>query len=73
MRQTITTKQIPSINTEQTFHLDLIYRPFPKPLESLQPNSPENKADTKPKIDVEFEENSLHQEGELFPNSIKAR
>ena len=28
--ETITTKQIPSINTEQTFHPDSIYRPFPK-------------------------------------------
>ena len=61
--ETITTKQIPSINTEQTFHPDSIYRPFPRPLENLQPNGPENKPDTKPRIDVEFEENSLHQEG----------
>ena len=58
----ITTKQIPSINTEQTFHPDLIYRPFPRPLENLWPNSPENKPDTKSKIDVDFQENSLHQE-----------
>ena len=33
----ITTKQILSINTEQTFHPDLIYRPFPRPLENVQP------------------------------------
>ena len=33
------------------------------PLENLQPNSPENRPDTKPRIDVEFEENSPHQEG----------
>ena len=61
--ETITTKQILSINTYQTFHPYSIYRPFPRPLEDLQPNSPRNKPDTKPKIDVEFEENSPHQEG----------
>ena len=31
----ITTKQILSINTGQTFHPGLIYRPFPRPLENL--------------------------------------
>ena len=61
-------KQLPeakimSINREQTFHQDLIYRPFLRPLENLQPNSPENKLDTRPKKDTEFEENSPHQEG----------
>ena len=61
--ETITRKKIMSINTEQTFYPDLIYRPFPRPLENLQPNGPENKPDTKPGIDVEFEENSSHQEG----------
>ena len=59
----ITTKQILSINTEQTFHPDLIYIPFPRPLKNLQPNSPKIKPDTKSKIDIEFEENSPHQEG----------
>ena len=39
--ETITTEQIRSINTEQTFHSDSIYRPFPSPLENLRPNSPE--------------------------------
>ena len=57
----ITRRKTPRINTEQTFHPDSIYRPFPRPLENLQPNSPENKPDTKPRIDMEFEENSLHQ------------
>ena len=60
--ETITTKQILHINTEQTFHPDSIYRPFPRPPENLQPNSQENKPDTKPKIYVEFEENPPHQE-----------
>ena len=60
--ETITTKHILSINTQQTFHPDSIYRPFPRPLENLQPNSLKNKPDTKPIIDIEFEEISLHQE-----------
>ena len=33
--ETITTKQILHMNAEQTFHPDLIYRPFPRPLENL--------------------------------------
>ena len=61
--ETITTKQILNINTEQTFHPDVVYVPFPRPLENLWPNSPASKPYTKSKIDIEFEENSLHQEG----------
>ena len=33
--EAVTTKQIPSINTEQTFHPNSIYRPFLRPLENL--------------------------------------
>ena len=33
--ETITRKKIMSINTEQTFHPDSIYRPFSRPLENL--------------------------------------
>ena len=50
-------------NSEPPFYPDLIYRPPPKPPENLQPHSPESKPDTRPKIDTEFEENSLYQEG----------
>ena len=50
-------------NREQPFYPHPIYRPSPRPPENLQPESPENKPVTKPKIDTEFEENSLHQEG----------
>ena len=50
-------------NTELLFYPDLIYRPPPRPPENLQPHSPESKPDTRPKIDIEFEENSLYQEG----------
>ena len=76
MRQKpITTKQTLSINTEQTFDPNLIYTPLPRPLENLQPCSPESKPDTKSKIDVEFKENSLHQEGiisELYQRPDKS-
>ena len=40
-----------------------MYRPPPRPLENLWAESPENKSVTKSKIDIEFEENSPHQEG----------
>ena len=33
--ETISTKQIPCINTEQTSHPNSIYRPLPRPLENL--------------------------------------
>ena len=33
--ETITTKQIPSIKTEQTFHPNSFYRPLPRPLEIM--------------------------------------
>ena len=61
--ETITRRNILSINTEQTFHPDSIYRPFLRLLENLWANSPENKSHTKPRIYIEFGENSLHQEG----------
>ena len=61
--ETITRRKIPSKNREQSFHPDSNYRLFPRPTENLQPNNPENKPNAKPKIDIEFEENPLHQEG----------
>ena len=61
--ETITRREILSKNREQPFYPDPIYRPFPRPPENLQPNSSENKPNAKPKIDIEFEENSPHQEG----------
>ena len=61
--ETITRREIQGKIREQPFYPDPIYRPPPRPLENLQANSPESKADERPKIDVEFEENSPHQEG----------
>ena len=61
--ETVTRREIQGKNREQPFYPDLIYRPPPRPPEDLWPKSPENRSVTKPKIDIEFEENSLHQEG----------
>ena len=43
-------------NRDLPFYPDPIYRAPPRPPENLQPHSPESKPDTKPKIDIEFEE-----------------
>ena len=61
--ETITRKKIQGKNREQPFYPDLIYRPPPRPPDNFRPNCPESELDTKPKIDIEFEENSPHQEG----------
>ena len=47
--ETITRRKVLSKNREQTFHPDPIYRPFPRPPENLQPNSPKNKQMINPK------------------------
>ena len=54
---------IQDINREIPFYPDLIYRPPPRPPDNLQSPRIENKADNSPRIDLEFEENSPHQEG----------
>ena len=50
-------------NREIPFYPNPIYRPPPRLPENLQPQKLESKADTSPKIDIEFEENSPYQEG----------
>ena len=60
-------------NRELPFYPDPIYRPPPRPPENLQPQSPESKPDTRPKIDIEFEENSLYQEGIISEALPKTR
>ena len=50
-------------NRELPFYPDPIYRPPPRPPENLQPQNSGSKADTSPRIDMEFEENSPYQEG----------
>ena len=61
--ETISRKKIQGKNREQPFYLDSIYRPPARLPDNLRPNHPESKLDTKPKIDIEFEENSPHEEG----------
>ena len=51
---------IQNINREIPFYPDLIHRPPPKPPENLQLPRIESKTDASPKIDLEFEENSLY-------------
>ena len=50
-------------NRELPFYPDPIYRPSPRPSENLWPHSTESKPDTRPKIDIEFGEDSPFQEG----------
>ena len=59
----ITRGTIQGKNRESPFYPDPNYRPPPRPPENLQPHSLESKPDTRPKIDLEFEENSPYQEG----------
>ena len=48
-------------NRELPYYPDPTYRPPPRPPENLTPQKLESKADTSPKIDTEFEENSPYQ------------
>ena len=53
---------IQDINRKIPFYPDPIYRPPPRPPENLWSLIIESKADTRPRKDLEFEENSLYQE-----------
>ena len=73
--ETITRGKIQGKNREQPFYPDPIYRPPPRTPDNLRPNHPESELDTKPKIDIKFEENSPHQEGiisEFYQRSNKS-
>ena len=48
---------------ELSFYQTQFIGPSPRPPENLWPQSPESKPGTRPKIDIEFEQNSLYQEG----------
>ena len=61
--ETVTRRKIQDKNREQPFYPDPIFRPPQMPPDNLRPNHPESESDTRPKIDIEFEENSPHQEG----------
>ena len=53
-------------NQDLPFYPDPIYRPPPRPPGNLWPQNSESKVDTSLKIDIEFEENSLYQEGIIY-------
>ena len=61
--EAITRRTIQDKNRDLPFHPDPIYRSPPRPPENLWPQNLESKADTSPNIYIEFEENSLYQEG----------
>ena len=54
---------IQNINREILFHPDPIYRPPSRPPENLQSPRIESKANMSPRINLESEENSAHEEG----------
>ena len=61
--ETITSRQVQDKNREQPFQPDPYFRPPPRPPDNLQPESLKTNTDTKTNIDIDFEENSPHQEG----------
>ena len=72
--ETITRRQIQDKNREQPFHQDPFFRPPPRPPDNLQPKSPKTNTATKSEIDIDFKENSPHQEGiisELYQRPYK--
>ena len=75
MTEAITQGMMQNINRERPFYPDPIYRSPPKPTENLQLLRKESKADASPRIDLEFKENSLYQEGiisETYQRSDKS-
>ena len=63
--EAITKGMIQDKNRELPFYPDPIYRPPLRPPENLQPQKLKSKEDTSPKIDIEFDDNSPHQEGKI--------
>ena len=61
--ETITTRQVQDKNREQPCQPDPYFRPPPRPPSNLLPESLKTNIVTKMNIDVDFEENSPHQEG----------
>ena len=53
---------IQDINKEIPYYPDSIYRPPPRPPENILSPRLESKANTSPRIDLEFKENSPYQE-----------
>ena len=62
-KETIIKRQVQDKNSEQHLQPDQFFRPPPRPEDNLQPESLKTNTVTKMKIDIDFEENSPHQEG----------
>ena len=61
--ENITQRQVQDKNREQPFYPDPFFRPLSRLPDNLQPESPKTNTTTKSKIEIDFEENSPHQEG----------
>ena len=61
--EAITWGMIQDKNRKIPSYLDPIYMSPPRPPENVWPQDLESKADNSHRIDIEFEENSLYQEG----------
>ena len=61
--ETITKRQVQDKNREQPFQPYPYFRPPPRLPDNLQPESLKTNTVTKINIDIDFEENSPHQEG----------
>ena len=61
--ETITKRQVQVKNREQPFQPDPYFRPPPRLPDNLWPESPKTNIATKTNADIDFEENSPHQEG----------
>ena len=61
--ETITRRQVQDKNREQPFQPDPYFRPPPRLPGNLQPESPKTNMVNKTNVFIDFEENSLHQEG----------
>ena len=71
--ETITRRQVQDKNREQPFYPGPFFRPPPRLPDNLQPESPKTNTATKSKIDIDFEENSPHQEGIISEHISKTR
>ena len=60
--ETITKRQVQDKNREQPFQPDPYFRPSLRLPDNLGPESPKTNTVTKTKLDIDFEENSPHQE-----------
>ena len=61
--ETFTTRQVQDKNREYPCQSDPYFRPPPRPPDNLGPHSPKTNTVNETNIDIEFEENSSHQEG----------